>query len=161
PFYNKYALLHFLNYVRETENELKNVMLRVLAFTGLRRGESLGFRWKDIKEFNVTRSVRIVLANVENIAIYLNLKSHTSKRTISLGSETLKVLQRWRRVQREELLKFGYNSNSPEQLVFTNKENRHLNLYYIGTALQRIIKTHSLKHINVHGFRHTHCALLF
>ena len=161
PFYNKNELLHFFNCVRETENELKNVMFRVLAFTGLRRGEILGLKWKDIDEVNGTLSVRRVLAEGENNAIFQDPKTHSSKRTISLDPETLKILQRWRRVQREELLKFGYNSNSPEQLVFTNKENRHLNLYYIGTALQRIIKTHSLKHINVHGFRHTHCALLF
>ena len=161
PFYNKNELLHFFNCVRETENELKNVMFRVLAFTGLRRGEILGLKWKDIDEVNGTLSVRRVLAEGENNAIFQDPKTHSSKRTISLDPETLKILQRWRRVQREELLKFGYNSNSPEQLVFTNKENRHLNLYYIGTALQRIIKTHKLKHINVHGFRHTHCALLF
>lgn len=161
PFYNKNELLHFLKCVSETENEIKNVMFHLLAFTGLRRGETLGLKWKDIDEVNGTLSVRRVIAEGEHKSVFQEPKTQSSKRTISLDPQTLKILTQWRKVQRKQLLSLGYNSNGPNQLVFTNKENHHLNLYYIGTALQRIIKTHDLKHINVHGFRHTHCALLF
>lgn len=161
PFYSKNELLHFLDCVRMTENNMKIVMFRVLAFTGLRRGEILGLKWKDIDEVNQTLTVRRVLAQGEHGTIFQSPKTKASHRTISIDNITMDLLVNWRNIQRKDLLSFGINANGPEQLVFTNQKNNPLNLYYIGTALQRITKLHKLKHINVHGFRHTHCALLF
>ncbi|MFL2129729.1 site-specific integrase [Ruoffia sp. FAM 24228] len=118
-------------------------------------------KWKDIDEVNQTLTVRRVLAQGEHGTIFQSPKTKASHRTISIDNITMDLLVNWRNIQRKDLLSFGINANGPEQLVFTNQKNNPLNLYYIGTALQRITKLHKLKHINVHGFRHTHCALLF
>lgn len=161
PFYSKNELIHFLDCIQQSENDMKIVMFRVLAFTGLRRGELLGLKWKDIDEINQSLTVRRVLAQGERGTIFQDPKTKASKRMISLDDITMKTLILWRTQQRRHLLSFGIKANGPEQLIFTNQDNDPLNLYYISTALQRIVKQHKLKHINVHGFRHTHCALLF
>lgn len=161
PFYSKNELIHFFECISKTENNIKLVLFRVLAFTGLRRGEILGLQWRDIDEVNHTLSVRRVLAEGIEGTIFQDPKTSASKRTISIDNTTMKILQDWKRAQRIDFLKLGINTNGPSQLVFTNEHNKHLNLYYISTALQRIISAHKLKHLNVHRFRHTHCALLF
>ncbi len=48
-----------------------------------------------------------------------------------------------------------------EQLLFSSEENKPLYLDYVNHNLKIIIKENNLKHITLHGFRHTHCSLLF
>ncbi|MFL2136475.1 site-specific integrase [Ruoffia sp. FAM 24228] len=147
--------------MKKTENNKKLVMFRLLAFAGLRRGELMALKWKDIDEVNNTLKIERVLAEGINGSVFQSPKNNTSKRTISLDKTTMETLKDWRITQQRELLKLGYNTNKPEQFVFANDENKHLNLYYIGTALTRVLKKHDLPHITTHGFRHTHCSLLF
>lgn len=161
PFYSKKELKHFFNCIKMTETKNKILMFRLLAFAGLRRGELLALKWKDLDEVNQTLKIERVLARGVNHPVLQTPKNKSSRRTISLDSTTMKMLSTWRRIQRRDLLKLGYNTNSEEQFIFTNEKNEHLNIYYLGTALQRILKRHNLPHITTHGFRHTHCSLLF
>ncbi|MFL2131461.1 tyrosine-type recombinase/integrase [Ruoffia sp. FAM 20858] len=161
PFYTKNELKYFFECIKKTENNKKLVMFRLLAFAGLRRGELMALKWKDIDEVNNTLKIERVLAEGINGSVFQSPKNNTSKRTISLDKTTMETLKDWRITQQRELLKLGYNTNKPEQFVFANDENKHLNLYYIGTALTRVLKKHDLPHITTHGFRHTHCSLLF
>ena len=46
--------------------------------------------------------------------------------------------------------------------IFTNVEtNKRLNRVYANETLNLICKKNNFKRITVHGFRHTHCSLLF
>ena len=44
---------------------------------------------------------------------------------------------------------------------FHQKKIKPLYLDYVNHNLKIIIKENNLKHITLHGFRHTHCSLLF
>lgn len=48
-----------------------------------------------------------------------------------------------------------------EQLLFATFENKPYYLDFVNHNLEHIIKKHNLKRITPHGFRHTHCSLLF
>lgn len=65
PYYTKEELLQFLDVVKAYPDPLF-LMFRILAFTGLRKGELLALRWKDIDFENNTLSVNQTLATVEN-----------------------------------------------------------------------------------------------
>ena len=46
-------------------------------------------------------------------------------------------------------------------MLFATEENKPYYLDFLNHNLNIILKEHDLKYITVHGFRHTHCSLLF
>lgn len=160
PFYTKEQLMKFLEYVEETEDFRTLMMFRLLAFTGLRKGEMLGLRWMDIDFKKSTLTVRQVLALGHGELVIQSPKTQASNRTVGIDPATLSLLKRWKLEQSTNLLKLGYNSNNPEQLVFTTKTNNYVDLKHPNRSLYRILEGADLPYITVHGFRHTHCSLL-
>lgn len=73
----------------------------------------------------------------------------------------INLLLKWRNYQREFFIGRGINVNSPEQLVFTSLNNHYMTDAYLRRIVKRITKKCNLPHITIHGFRHTHCSLLF
>jgi integrase len=162
PFYDKWQLNEFLNAVKETDDLQQIAAFRLLAYTGLRKGELHGLQWKDIDFNRGLLSVKRVLTRGENNEYYFQTpKTKSSIRDISLDDETMDIVNRYRMYQKETLFKFGHNSNSPDQLLFTDIHNNYLKLEYFNRKLTKIIKEHHLPHMTIHGFRHTHCSLLF
>lgn len=57
---------------------------------------------------------------------------------------------------------FGHNANKPTQLVFSKYEkNTFLDPSSPRNYFCRVCKNNGLEFVNIHGFRHTHCSLLF
>lgn len=107
PYYTKDELLDFIEITKSYPDPLYPIF-RILAFTGLRKGELLGLRWKDIDFRNKTLSVKQTLATVENWRLEFQVpKTEKSLRTISLDDETLQVIKRWQLKQKELFLQFG------------------------------------------------------
>lgn len=89
-------------------------------------------------------------------------KTKSSHRTISIDDKTANVLKSWRTHQRVESLKYGHNTSDKYQYVFTTvRDNKQLYPEHCNKALNLICEKHNFKRIKVHGFRHTHCSLLF
>ena len=138
-------------------------MFHVLAYTGLRRGELFALKWEDINFKKRTLSVkRNLIYHTEKKKHMLSTpKTKSSIREISLDDRTLQVLLTWKNYQLESFLKLGMNVNSPEQIVFTSLTNNFIGDNYLKRIIGRITKQYNLPHITLHGFRHTHCSLLF
>lgn len=147
-FYDKDQLKYFLDCL-ENESLLVRTVFRALAFTGLRTGELLGLHWDDVDFNRKTISVNHVLVKLEDRYILQSPKNKASKRTIGVDDGTLGLLS--------ELKSERCNS----KFVFSNVIGEHLNIYYCNTALTRLISKYKLPKITTHGFRHTHCSLLF
>lgn len=162
PYYEKEELLEFLEISKNYPNPIYPIF-RILAFTGLRKGELLALRWKDIDFEKSTLSVKQTLATCDKWEIKFQVpKTEKSLRTISIDSETLQVIKRWQLKQKEYFLKIGIKpTKNGEQLLFVSEENKPLYLDYVNHNLKIIIKENNLKRITPHGFRHTHCSLLF
>lgn len=128
----------------------------------MRRGEVFALSWNDIdfkqKKINVSKSVS---STFDGKPIISSTKTKKSNRIISIDSTTLNILKSWKIQQAKELLAIGINNNTKDQLVFSNRWN---NIYFPTIAsgwLTKIYEQHNIKRINIHGFRHTHCNLLF
>lgn len=156
-YYTKDELKQFLSLV---ESDIQyHTMFRILAFTGLRRGELLALTWDDIDLNKETLTVSKTLA--QNKAVNPP-KTKKSARTISLDKTTINILRKWKHYQISNLLCYGFNANKPEQLVFSlTSNNKHMNLDCMRRKIKEISKKYNFKEIKVHGFRHTHCSLLF
>lgn len=173
-FYSKEELQEFMEIVKANNNYKHYAYFRLLAFTGMRKSEVLATQWKDIDLFNKTISIGKTIAIDEHGEVVLQSpKTKSSTRSISLDDITIKILSNWRITQREDYFKLGYNTTSEKQFVFTTIENE---LYYpqvVNDWLDWIYKkedkkrlkldpdNEKIKRITPHGFRHTHCSLLF
>ncbi len=159
-YYNKEELEQFFKYLEADGNLKWLTFFRVLAFTG--RGEALALRWCDINHSNSTITVsRTLTLGIGNKIVVQTPKTKTSKRVIKIDAKTLAMLKQWRSEQNIILGGFGHNSLSSEQLLFTTTDNAFIPLAHAGRVIDRICKKHGIKRITTHGFRHTHCSLLF
>jgi integrase len=165
-FYSKDELAQFLEYAngysRDVGHSLWYTYFRILAFTGVRRGEALALSWQDISFKDKTLRVNKSLKQGAGNRVYIGEpKTKAGYRVISLDDNTLTILRRWKVEQARLLLGFGYSVGGNNQLIFSKMDNTPLDLSAPRNRLETICKKHNFKMINVHGFRHTHCSLLF
>ncbi|MBF6625732.1 site-specific integrase [Aerococcaceae bacterium zg-BR9] len=162
PFYDLEQLKTFLDYVRTNYDNQTYLMFHLLAYTGMRKGELLALRWCDFDELHSNITINQTLSkNKDGKEIFQTPKTTASNRTIALDNVTTKLLTAWRTEQKEKLFKYGYNTMNKKQLIFTNLKNQCFYSEYVNYTLSKILKANDLPHITVHGFRHTHCSLLF
>lgn len=162
-FYDRDELLDFLEKMKDNFPAKRYTLFSVLAYTGLRKGEALALTWRDINFSSQTITIDKTLATGKNGTLLIQQpKTKASNRTISLDSSTIELLKFWRIKQKEELRKLNIIP-SVNQLVFSKIED---NGYIYPRTPQTWLKTFynhhkGLKRITPHGFRHTHCSLLF
>lgn len=162
-FYSLEELKHVLEVIKQQNNSRWYTFFRLLAFTGLRKGEALALTWKDINFKDKTLEVNKTLAHGhKNKLIIQEPKTESSNRVITLDDTTLAVLSNWRMEQRSLLLRFGHNANKPTQLIFSKYErNTFMDLSAPRNFFYQLCENNNLEFIHIHGFRHTHCSLLF
>lgn len=163
-FYTKDQLIDFLNFAKSICNPKIYTFIRLLTFTGMRKSEALALQWKDINFSSKTLNIGKTVAIDEFKKVILQEpKTINSTRIIKLDEGTISQLESWKSDQ-EKQLKLLKVKPSDKQHIFTGKEN---NLYYpqiINDWLNWIYHKDSKKlfhKITPHGFRYTHCSLLF
>ncbi|MBU5275207.1 site-specific integrase [Levilactobacillus brevis] len=163
-FWTKQQLIHFFSYIDPVEDAEKYTLFRVLAYTGIRRGECLALTWQDINFKQATLSVNKSIAQgTGGKQIIQPPKTNTGKRIIPLDDITLGHLKHWRHAQQRLYLMMGYNTMAPGQLIFANTKNGMKSLNTPGKWLHAIIddKPDEFPRITIHKLRHTHATLLF
>ncbi|MCT3248133.1 site-specific integrase [Lactiplantibacillus plantarum] len=167
-FFDKNELKAFLSALDSEDKKQGNykadTLFRVLAFTGMRKGEALALTWDKIDFQQGTITINQALSRGEDARLYVKPpKTKNSNRVIDIDNNTIRVLKQWQIRQRQELFMLGYNvnDNKQPQLVFCNTKNSYLPPSRLRTWLVRILNKYHLKYITVHGFRHTHASLLF
>lgn len=161
-FYNTDELKHFFDCVKDYGNMKYLAFFRLLAFTGMRKGEALALNWSDIDfEKKLVHITKGVVLDENEIPMISTTKTKKSVRSVSLDDESLATLRRWKLEQAKELMSIGINSLNKHQLLFTYDANKLYRPSYSNCWLEQIIKKYNLKKITMHGFRHSHCSLLF
>lgn len=153
-FYETDELRQFIETLEESENIAKQTFLRILFFTGMRRGEVLALKWKYVNFENKTIHVEHSTERVENPDTgksYMRIgppKNNASYRTISIDDKTLKLLN--------DMYEYRIS-----ELVFTSQNGGLLSDAKPRKWLRAIANKAGLEPIKVHAARHTHASLLF
>ncbi|MGB9791494.1 MAG: tyrosine-type recombinase/integrase [Thermacetogeniaceae bacterium] len=134
--------------------------------TGLRRGELLGLRWKDIDLGEKKLHVRQILVEARDpngekkvALVFQEPKTKKSQRTIPLTDDLIKLLKAHKAKQNEEKLILGKDYQD-HGLVFCSEDGRPIwprNFLRHFAALQ---KKAGIKHHRLHDLRHTFATLL-
>ncbi|MFH7307298.1 tyrosine-type recombinase/integrase [Weissella paramesenteroides] len=134
------------------------VLFRMLAFTGMRRGELLALKWSDIDYKNnlihITKNL-VTSAGVKDVIH--PPKTKAGKRDVKVDNNTLAILRHWQAVQAKLTLASGLQSTG---IVFTNEDlTGYQNANKLRLWLIHVAKQAKLPRIKVHGFRHTYATL--
>lgn len=161
-FWDKGQLKTFFSFIDPQSELEKYTLFRLLAFTGIRRGECLALTWSDLNlNDNILDINKTLTQGLKGKQIVQATKTKKGTRKLSLDSTTVSYLKRWKLEQRRIYLMLGFNVNSDDQLIFATTKNTFKSLNTPSKWLKPIINKSQLPPITIHGFRHSHASALF
>ena len=135
-------------------------LFHLALYTGLRRSELLGLRWKDVDLYLANLSVTQVMHRLQGgQVVFLEPKTAKSRRQVALSPDAAIALRSHRGQQEHERAVIGLAVDG-DSLVFARFDGSPLPPITINHAFGRIIKRAGLKGIRMHDLRHTHATLM-
>ncbi len=132
----------------------------VAITTGMRQGELLGLRWRDVDLENAGIHVRATVELVGDRVVFAEPKTAKSRRQVLLTPTAIAALRRHRARQLEERLRVGSGWEDFD-LVFANELGRPLNARnLVQRSFARVLARASVPRIRFHDLRHTAATLL-
>lgn len=132
----------------------------VALSTGMRQGEILALRWRDVDLEAGTLQVRATLQRTGDGFLFAEPKTAHSRRQVALTGTAIAALRRHRRAQAEERLQLGavWEDND---LVFANEVGRPVEATnLIRRSFHPLLKRAGLPRIRFHDLRHTAATLM-
>lgn len=160
-FYTREQLIEFLSYLENESNHKAYALFRLLAFSGMRKGEALALTWNDLNFTTNELRISKALSRGKNNKLYVKSTKTGIARTIQMDDKTMAVLKEWKKKQKQDYLILGFNTMQPKQLVFSNEQNEYLQPTKTRKWIVQVQTKYKLDTITTHGLRHTHCSLLF
>jgi integrase len=155
---NEEQVKALINSATETQY-FPQVVLAV--FTGMRRGEIYGLRWRDVNFESGTITIsQAAQYTTESGLFYKEPKSCRSRRTIDVSKYVLEVLKKVKVDQNKARLAFGEHYHDSGDLVFTQPDGRPQHPDSISSWFPLFMEKNDLPKIRLHDLRHTHASLL-
>lgn len=132
--------------VLEVTDESIRPLVAVLAYSGLRIGEALGLKWKDV-DFEA-RCIRVERTWTRNNA-WSTLKSKRSRRAVPLTSTLATIL-----AESYE----SANRPSPDTVVFSHNGTRPLDHSNVRRKFNKALTNAGVRHVRIHDLRHTYAT---
>lgn len=133
----------------------------LLALYGLRRGEALGIRWRDVDFAGGVLHIRQQVQRIDGQLQQVPLKTDTSVRDEPLLMTVTSALLNRRSEQDEARDAAGdqwRGMNDESELVFTTKTGRPIESHNLARSFFRICKGQGLRRITMHGLRHSNAT---
>jgi integrase len=143
------------------DHPLRGVFL-VAASTGMRQGEVLGLRWRDLDNDGATPSlsVRGQLQRVDGKFCHVEPKTTKSARTIPLSPNLVALLKAHKASQARRRLELGRLWQNPLDLVFTNDGGGPLRGEWVTRSFQAALAVAGLPVVRFHDLRHSAATLM-
>jgi integrase len=128
--------------------------------TGMRRGELLALRWKDV---DLDGGIIRVEQSVEQTKAGLRFKAPKTKhgrRNIALASSVVAELGRHRKNQLEERLRLGMGKMPDDGLVLARWDGKPRSPNAITKEWSRALAEFGMPCVSLHALRHTHASQL-
>lgn len=137
-------------------------LLHLAAYTGMRRGELIGLRWRSIDLDAATVTViRQRLKDATGVTEVEYGKSTRSRRTIDLDPDTIAVLHEHRARSAEHRRWLDLPPAGFDDLVFVGEEAQPLYPDTVSQLFDRIVTgLRDVRRVSLHSLRHTHATLL-
>jgi integrase len=134
----------------------------VAASTGMRQGEILGLRWRDLglDGPTPTLTVRGQLQRIDGDFRHVEPKTTKSVRTIPLSPNLVAMLKAHRTGQARRRLEIGKLWRNPLDLVFTNDAGGPLRGEWVTRSFQATLTTAGLPVVRFHDLRHSAATLM-
>lgn len=159
-FYTKEQLNTFLKCMGQENNFKAYTLFRLLAYSGIRKGEALALTWNDVDFKDNEIRINKALSRGKDNILYIKATKTRTARTLTMDPETMNILKMWKKQQQQDYLILGFNTLQKKQLVFSNDQNELLQPTKTRKWLEHILTKYQLPKITTHGFRHTHCSIL-
>jgi integrase len=164
--WNATQLAAFLGWARE-HAPTGYPLWHLLAYTGMRRGEALSLRWRDVDldtgTVSVRRSAGIVRYAGEGAEMVEDDTKSGKPLVIDIDPGTVEVLRAWRKERGSLALALA----KPTALVFGDLEDDHRNGEHVWrqfkrdvTRCRKALGEDAVPVVRLHDLRHTHATLL-
>lgn len=146
-------------FLDESKDMTYHVLYRTLLMTGMRIGEALGLRWKDITETSTGYVLSIRQTVNNNGLLETGGKTKSSLRNVEIDAETANYIFSLKDTinRNKEKFKDSYTDND---LIFCTRHGNVLQQPNVRTAYRKDMQSIDLPRIRIHDFRHTHATLL-
>lgn len=147
----------FLTRSRESGDRLHALWV-LIATTGMRRGEAIGPRWKDVDLDKGRLSVVQTITQTRSKVTVGEPKTSRGRRSIALDAATVGVLREHRKAMLEERLLVGPDF-SDDGLAFHHPDGACLRPDAVSAQFVRRVIQHGLPRLTLQGLRHTWATL--
>lgn len=146
--------------------DLDYLIFLTLSYTGLRAGELVALKWKDIDFEEHTISITKTYYNPTNNTLEYQLvppKTRKSKRKIVVDKEVIDALKK-HMLEQQKVRKYFGEAYLDEGFIFAKKDKQPGYPIFIKTVENRMARLLKLAGLNQeltpHSLRHTHTSLL-
>ena len=135
------------------------ILVTALA-TGMRRGELLALRWRDVDLDGAVLSVEQSLEQTKSGLRFKSPKTKHGRRRITLPPSAVGVLRDHWKAQQVTRLKLGQGKAPAEALVFATWEGKPRSPNSLTKEWQNAVAAADVPRVTLHSLRHTHASHL-
>lgn len=146
------------SFLEIASNHRLYIAFLLAAATGMRQGEVLGLRWKDVDFEKGNLAVSQALMRDYSGFRISEPKTASSKRTIAIPPNVLLELKRHRRIQLKERMEAVEYADSG--LVVQSLVGTPVSPFNLSRTWRKLLKRSGVTRIRFHDLRHTHATLL-
>ena len=135
--------------------------LHLAIYTGLRRSELLGLRWKDVDlDMAALYVVQTAHQLKGGVIVYQEPKTAKGKRQVSLSPTAVLALRAYMEKVEAGRDILGIPLLTPDSLVFSHYDGSPMHANTITHAYLKIARGAGLQGVRFHDLRHTHATMM-
>jgi integrase len=133
-------------------------LIHLAVSTGMRQMELLGLKWTDLDWIKHTLKIERQLIRSDSVQ-FAQPKTRTSRRTVVLGENAIRILRRHNELQNEERMRAG-DAWKEYGLIFTSVMGTPIHYRNLMRDFKNLLFAAGLPEIRFHDLRHTAASLM-